>query len=161
ADEGVAVSNGAKPQAAAATKKTELVGQVARLLAENAELVGRHQPPLIRNRLGYHLRGALEGNRLRLARMLVGSEGTLGLFTAATLPTAALPAHRGAVLRLFGNMEGAVRAVQAISLQQPSACDLLDRRLLTLAREADARFRELIPPQAEAALIVEQTGFTA
>src|SRR5262249_54970384 len=120
-----------------------------------------HQPPLIRNRLGYFLRGVLEGDRLRLARMLVGSEGTLGLFTAATLHTAALPAHRGVVLLLFGNMEGAGRAVLAVSLQQPSACDLLDRRLLTLAREADARFRELIPPQAEAALIVEQTGFTA
>ncbi len=92
--------------------------------------------------------------------MLVGSEGTLGLFTAATLHTAPLPAHRGVVLLLFGKMESAIRAVQSISLQQPSACDLLDRRLLTLAREADARFHELIPPQAEAALIVEQTGFS-
>jgi Fe-S oxidoreductase len=92
--------------------------------------------------------------------MVVGSEGTLGLFTAATLHTARLPAHRGVVLLLFGQMEAAVRAVQAISPQQPSACDLLDRRLLTLAREADPRFAELISPSAEAALIVEQTGFS-
>ncbi|MGE5192698.1 MAG: FAD-linked oxidase C-terminal domain-containing protein, partial [Deltaproteobacteria bacterium] len=133
---------------------------LARLLADNAGLVSRHQSPFIRNRCGYYLRGVLDDNRLRLAQMLVGSEGTLGLITAATLHTAPLPAHRGVVLLLFGKMEAAIRAVQAISQQQPSACDLLDRRLLTLAREADARFRELIPPQAEAALIVEQTGFT-
>ncbi|HLJ10342.1 MAG TPA: FAD-binding oxidoreductase, partial [Planctomycetaceae bacterium] len=141
--------------------RRELVSNLARLLAENADLIADRQPPLIRNRCGYYLRGVLDGNRLRLARMLVGSEGTLGVFTSATLFTAALPAHRGVVLLLFGKMEAAVRAVQAISQQQPSACDLLDRRLLTLAREADPRFRELIPPHAEAALIVEQTGFTA
>src|SRR5262249_7211456 len=62
-------------------------------------------------------------------------------------------------LLLFGQLESAIRAVQAISSLQPSACDLLDRRLLSLARESDRRFAELIPPAAEAALIVEQTGF--
>ncbi len=140
--------------------KHDLVKRLAGLLAENAELIARHQPPLIRNRCGYYLRGILAGEELRLARMVVGSEGTLGLFTAATLHTAPLPAHRGVVLILFGQMEAAIRGVQAISPLQPSACDLLDRRLLSLAREADPRFAELIPPDAEAALIVEQTGFT-
>jgi FAD/FMN-containing dehydrogenase/Fe-S oxidoreductase len=141
--------------------RRELVANLARLLATNAALIAERQPPLIRNRCGYYLRGVLDGDQLRLARMLVGSEGTLGLITAATLHTAPLPAHRGVVLLLFGKMEAAIQAVQAISQQQPSACDLLDRRLLTLAREADSRFHELIPPHAEAALIVEQTGFTA
>ena len=138
---------------------SDLISPLAQLLSENAALILERQPALIRNRCGYHLRGVLEKDRLRLARMLVGSEGTLGLFTAATLHTSPLPAHRGVVLLFFGKLESAIRAVQAISLQQPSACDLLDRRLLSLAREADPRFRELIPPQAEAALIVEQTGF--
>jgi FAD/FMN-containing dehydrogenase/Fe-S oxidoreductase len=149
-------SNGA----AAASVRHDLVTGLARLLAANAALIAERQPPLLRNRCGYHLRGVLDNNRVRLARMLVGSEGTLGLFTGMTLHTAPLPAHRGVVLLLFGHMDSAIRAVQAISQQQPSACDLLDRRLLTLARDADIRFRELIPAQAEAALIVEQTGFS-
>lgn len=144
----------------AATVKHNLVARLAQLLSDNAGLIAERQPPLIRNRCGYHLRGVLNGKVLRLARMIVGSEGTLGFFTAATLHTARLPAHRGVVLLLFNQMEAAVRAVQVIAAQQPSACDLLDRRLLTLAREADARFAELISPNAEAALIVEQTGFT-
>ncbi|MBI3865288.1 MAG: FAD-binding protein [Planctomycetia bacterium] len=152
--------NGADAEPPAQRARRELVTQLAQLLSENASLIAERQPPLLRNRCGYHLRGVLEENRLRLARMLVGSEGTLGLFTSATLYTAPLPAHRGVVLLLFGNLEAALKAVQAISQHEPSACDLLDRRLLTLAREADARFRELIPQQAEAALIVEQTGFT-
>jgi FAD/FMN-containing dehydrogenase/Fe-S oxidoreductase len=151
--------NGTGSVSAESNTLSELVLRLVHLLDENAALIRDSQSTLIRNRCGYFLRGVLERDRLRLARMLVGSEGTLGLFTAATLHTAPIPAHRGVVLLLFGKLESAIRAVQAISLQQPSACDLLDRRLLSLAREADLRFRELIPPQAEAALIVEQTGF--
>ncbi|HEY2251018.1 MAG TPA: anaerobic glycerol-3-phosphate dehydrogenase subunit C, partial [Planctomycetaceae bacterium] len=153
-------SNGARLASPESHALSDLLGPLCQLLTENAALINERQSSSVRNRCGYYLRGVLENDRLRLARLLVGSEGTLGLFTAATLHTAPLPAHRGVVLLLFGKMEAAIRAVQAISLQQPSACDLLDRRLLSLAREADARFRELIPPQAEAALIVEQTGFS-
>lgn len=140
--------------------KRTLVSKLSKLLADNSDLIRRHQPPLIRNRSGYCLRGVLTEERLNLVRLLIGSEGTLGLFTAATLHTSPLPAHRGVVLIVFGQMESAVRAVQAIALQQPSACDLMDRRVLSLARDADPRFEQLIPPAGEAALLVEQTGFT-
>ena len=140
--------------------KRTVISKLAKLLADHEQLILEKQPAAIRNCCGYFLRGVLADDHLNLPRMLVGSEGTLGLFTAATLYTAPLPAHRGVVLLLFGQLEEAVRTVQAISRQQPSACDLLDRRLLTLAREADSRFEDLISPAAEAALIVEQTGFS-
>ncbi|MBS0265214.1 MAG: anaerobic glycerol-3-phosphate dehydrogenase subunit C [Planctomycetes bacterium] len=138
----------------------ELVEQLAHLLRENDDLIRRWHPSIPRNRCGYFLRGVMQDDCLRMPRLLVGAEGTLGLITSATLYTAPLPAHRGVVLLLFGNLEAATRAVQVIAQYEPSACDLLDRRLLTLAREADVRFHELISPQAEAALIVEQTGFS-
>lgn len=141
-------------------RKRQLLCSLAEVLAENNSLIEQHQPPLVRNTSGYYLRGVLSGQSLHVPRLLVGSEGTLGLFTEMTLHTAPLPAFRGVVLLLFGQTEPALRCVQAIARQQPSACDLLDRRLLTLAREADARFEEIISPTAEAALIVEQTGFS-
>ena len=53
----------------------------------------------------------------------------------------------------------AVNNLWNVGKSQPSACDLMDRRLLSLAREADDRFAQLIPPAAEAALLVEMTGF--
>ncbi len=140
--------------------KRNLVSRLSRLLEDNHHLIQERQPSLIRNCCGYMLRGVLSDTHLNLPRLLVGSEGTLGLWTAATLHTAPLPAQRGVVLLLFGQLEGAVRSVQQIARQQPSACDLLDRRLLTLAREADPRFQALISPAAEAALLVEQTGFS-
>ncbi len=138
--------------------KRNLVSRLSRLLSDNEQVIRERQPALIRNSCGYMLRGVLSETHLNLPRLLVGSEGTLGLWTAATLHTAPLPAYRGVVLLLFGQLEGAIRSVQQIARQQPSACDLMDRRLLTLAREADSRFQELISPAAEAALLVEQLG---
>lgn len=140
--------------------KRTIISKLAKLLADAEPLIRAKQPALVRNCCGYYLRGVLRDGSLHVPRMLVGSEGTLGLFTSATLHTAPLPAHRGVVLILFGQLQSAIRTVQAISQQQPSACDLLDRRLLSLAREEDERFAELISPAAEAALLVEQTGLS-
>ncbi|MFK7817222.1 MAG: FAD-binding and (Fe-S)-binding domain-containing protein, partial [Planctomycetaceae bacterium] len=141
-------------------RKRTIASRLAQLLRDNSSLVDKHQPPLLRNCSGYNLRGVLAGDDVDLPRLLVGSEGTLGLFTEATLHTAPLPKHRGVVLLLFGDIEGAVAAVQKIAPQQPSACDLMGRRLLSLAREADVRFADMIPAMAEAVVLVEQIGFS-
>ena len=137
-----------------------VVTRLARILSENEALIRQKQPALPRNCSGYHLRNVLSRTHVNVARLLVGSEGTLGVFTAATLHTSPLPTCRGIVLLLFASMDAAIDAVQSLAEQLPSACDLLDRRLLTLAREADNRFESLISPNAEAALIVEQMGFS-
>ena len=136
-----------------------VTSRLGHLIRENAGLIDERQPPLMRNCSGYHLRSVLSHETVNIPRLLVGSEGTLALFTAATLNTAPLPAQRGVVLLLFAQNESAIRTVQEVIGQQPSACDLLDRRILSLARESDPRFAGMIPPAAEAGLIVEQTGF--
>jgi FAD/FMN-containing dehydrogenase/Fe-S oxidoreductase len=137
-----------------------LISRLARILSENEAIIREKQPPLPRNCAGYFLRGILTRTHLHAARLLVGSEGTLGFFTAATLHTAPLPTGRGVALVYFTSMDEAIDAVYALSDQLPSACDLLDRRLLTLAREADPFFGHVLPQTAEAALIIEQTGFS-
>ena len=142
-------------------RKSALVRELGSLLTRHAALIEEKQPAsLPRNRAGYFLRGVLSSGTIHLPRLLVGSEGTLAMFTAATLRTVSLPAHRAAMLISFGTLEGAVRAVGDISADRPSACDLLDRRLLTLARETDTRFERLLPAGAEAALLVEHVGFS-
>ncbi|MEZ6066263.1 MAG: FAD-linked oxidase C-terminal domain-containing protein [Planctomycetaceae bacterium] len=136
------------------------VSRLAHLLKENRDLILQRQPGLIRNCAGYHLRGLLADEHVNVPRLLVGSEGTLGMFASATLHTIPIPPHRGVALLLFGRMDVALDSVQRLVEQQPSACDLIDRRLLSLGRDADARFERIIPQTAEAALIIEQTAYT-
>jgi len=113
------------------------------------------QPRSLVNRCGYRLDDIRQDNQLRLARLFAGSEGTLGLVTAATLRTAPLPAHVGSVLLFFDSLEKAARGSLAITPLGPSACDMMDRRHLSLARESDPRYELLIPQAAEAVLLVE------
>jgi len=139
-------------------RKRELVDRLATLLGEHAELIRRSQPKCPLNHCGYDLTDVLDEGQLHLARLLSGSEGTLALITEASLATEALPRHRGVALLLFESLEKASRAALQILPWRPTACDLMDRRHLGLAREAEVRFDVLIPPEAEAVLLVEHEG---
>ncbi|MBD3674482.1 MAG: FAD-binding protein, partial [Planctomycetaceae bacterium] len=134
------------------------LSKLVQLLRDNHDLIERYQPPMIRNCSGYQLRGVLRDQQLNLSRLMVGSEGTLGIFTSAVLHTSPRPEHRGVVLLLFGDLFSALEAVSVIGQLQPSACDLLDRRVLGLGRESGTFFQKIIPETAEAGLLVEQTG---
>lgn len=142
----------------AATRRADLIERVSALLEEYAPMIRQYQPSLLRNCSGYMLRGIRQPHHLDLARMLVGSEGTLGLFTEATLFTSPLPEFRSAALLMFPTLEQAIQAMQLLLPLEPSACDLLDRRVLSLGRGTDLRFRDMIMPEAEAGLIIEFPG---
>jgi len=139
-------------------RKREMVNRLARLLSDNAELILRKQPASPVNRCGYRVAGVLGPEHLDLARLLAGSEGTLALVTEAVLATQPLSRYRGVALLLFDSLEKACRAVMEVLACRPSACDLMDRRHLSLACDTEARFGLLIPADTEAALLVEHEG---
>ncbi len=134
------------------------MGRLADLLAEHRGTIERYQPKSLVNRCGYQLAGVLERGQLHLPRLLAGSEGTLALFTEITVATQPLPKHRAVLLLFFDRLEQAARASLEIIPLGPSACDLIDRRHLNLARETDARYQPIIPSAAEAVLLVEYEG---
>jgi len=140
------------------TAHGDRLGRLADLLTEHQGTIIRHQPKSLVNRCGYQLAGVLEGGQLHLPRLLAGSEGTLALFTEITVATQPLPKHRAVLLLFFDRLEQAARASLDIVPLGPSACDLIDRRHLNLARETDSRYQPIIPPAAEAVLLVEYQG---
>ena len=138
--------------------KRALVNRLWRLLSDNSELIRRSRTKCPADRSGYNVAEAFSDEHLDLARLLVGSEGTLALVTEALLATQPEPKGRAAALLLFDRLETASRAVQTILAHRPSACDLMDRRHLSLARETEVQFDLLVPQQTEAVLLVEQEG---
>jgi FAD/FMN-containing dehydrogenase/Fe-S oxidoreductase len=141
-------------------RRIVLTRRVGTLLAREADLIAARQPPSRVNRSGYNLSGVLAEGHLHLAQLLSGSEGTLALITEATLGTVLLPPHRGVLLLFFDRMEAAARAVEDVVATAPGACDLMDRRHLKLACEANADYERIIPARAEAMLLVEHEGET-
>ncbi len=144
-----------------ATRLDHLVHSVAGLIERHAKLIADYRPKSLVNRSGYTLDDVLVDGQLDLAKLLVGSEGTLALIVDATLTVDPLPVHRGCVLLLFDSLDKAANAVLELLPLEPVACDLMDRRHLNLARESDVRYELLIPGEAEAVLLVEQHGESA
>ena len=140
------------------SRRGRLASDLASLLTREADLIRLHQPQSAVNRSGYQLADVLEGDTLDLAKIVSGSEGTLALITEAVVATQPLPASRGVALLMFDRLESAARAVMEIVPLGPSACDLMDRRHLSLARESTVYYDGLIPPETEAVILVECEG---
>ncbi len=136
--------------------RTRRLGKaVTDLLEPKADLIRLSQPRTPFNRCGYLLHDVFGPQGLDLAKLLVGSEGTLALFSEAVLRTIPLPGGRSAVLFGFDTLDAALRGAAHARLLLPTACELLDRRLLMLARGYSAELVKAIPPSAEAILLVE------
>lgn len=126
------------------------------LLDVNRELIQMGKPRTPYDRLGYSLDDVLNGQTLDLPRLLTGSEGTLAFFTEATLATIPLPGGRCTVLVNVTSLERALAIVPHILRTGPSACELIDRRLLSLARaDENGAVSHFVPPSAEAVLVIE------
>ena len=141
-----------------AMRKADITERLTALLNESADLVREHQPLLLRNSSGYMLRSVLHRNRLDLPRLLAGSEGTLAMITEATLYTVPIASHRGMIVVMFSSMDAALKAMQLLLILEPAACDVMDRRLLSLGRDAEKRFHDVVHPEAEAGLFIEFHG---
>jgi FAD/FMN-containing dehydrogenase/Fe-S oxidoreductase len=138
----------------------KLASELAEILSRESELIRSHQPQTVVNCSGYDLVDVLQDGAIHFPKLLTGSEGTLAIITEATLATQPLPRNRGLVLLHFERLDYAARAVLEILPYSPSACDLMDRRHLSLAKESNRAYDALIPQETEAMLLVEFDGQT-
>jgi FAD/FMN-containing dehydrogenase/Fe-S oxidoreductase len=136
----------------------DLARRLSDLMRRESDVIQGSQPKGLANWGGYRLQDSLGESAIDLANIVIGSEGTLALITEATLGTSPMPAHRGLTLFFFERLELAARAAMEMASWDVCTCDLMDRRLLTIAREFDSRYASLIPREAEAMLLVEQQG---
>ncbi|HSQ55505.1 MAG TPA: FAD-linked oxidase C-terminal domain-containing protein, partial [Gemmata sp.] len=126
------------------TERTEQIRRaVTDLLTANKEVIAANRPRTPFNRCGYLLHDILPTPDSRLptlepapdlAKLLVGSEGTLAVITRATLRTIPLPGGTCVTLIGFPTLDAAIRAGLDLGMYGLVGCDLLDRRLLSLAR---------------------------
>lgn len=133
----------------------DIVSSVVTLLDQHAATIEMYRPRTRFHRCGYQLHDVLDAEALDPARLLVGSEGTLALFTEATLRTIPIAGGRAVVLLGFASLDAALRAAQLTTATGPTACDLIDHRLLSLVRNGDNSIAELIPAAVESVLFVE------
>ena len=93
---------------------------------------------------GYSLEHLLPENHFNVARFLAGSEGTLGVITAATIRLVSDAPHKIMVALGYPSMAEAADAAPVILTHTPTACEGLDRRIVDVV--ARTRGTAAVPP---------------
>lgn len=124
------------------------------LTQAHADLIAAKQPTVSKNSCGYNLFGIADGlmrGYFDLPKLFVGSEGTLGVMSEATLTLVDKPKSTLTALIHFRHLEEVGEAVPRLLTLQPSALEVMDANTLNLI----GRGRHGIPHNAAATLLVE------
>lgn len=125
------------------------------LVAENREEIIARYPRILRRVSGYNLDEFIPGLPVRadgwhddpykfnLARLIVGSEGTLGLITAADVRVVPIPPCQGLVVVSHRTIRDALASLPAYLAAGPAAVEMIDRMILNLAL-AHPEYRRLV-----------------
>ena len=108
-------------------------------------------PDVLKDSSGYALRAF--GETHELVDLLVGSEGTLAVFTGVEVALIPVAGGSASLLVAFRSLDQAVEAAVAARAAGAAACELLDRTFLTIAANAGRPLP--VHADTEAALLVE------
>jgi len=107
-----------------------------RLGPELAAEVADRFPKVMRRVMGYNLDAFIRPDLpFDLTRLMVGSEGTLGIVLEARLNLVPLPRARSVMVIQFATLHDALAATPAILPFNPSAVEVMDRFILDHTRE--------------------------
>jgi len=152
--------NDLDPKQVADEKVSSIAGRCVALISQNQAVIAKALPKSRRNRSGYNIAGVCHDGRVDLARLLAGSEGTLGVFTKIKLRTVPVSAAKGLLQLEFDSLKKMAEAVPIIVDSGASACELMDKTLIDLAFAALPKYRDILPAGAIAVLLVEHIGDT-
>jgi len=124
------------------------------LVQSHADLIRSKRPTVSKNSCGYNLFGLADGladGRFDLPKLLVGSEGTLGVVSEATVKLVEKPKATLTALIHFRRLEEVGDAVPHLLGLDPSALEVMDANTLDLI----GRAQHGVPVDAAATLLVE------
>ncbi|MEX0930034.1 MAG: FAD-linked oxidase C-terminal domain-containing protein, partial [Balneolales bacterium] len=141
-------------------REGELYRTFRQIIRDNREEVIRRFPKVMRRVGGYNLDEFVHAGPWNLARLITGSEGTLGMVLELKLNLEPLPAHKSVAVVHFSQLQEALNAVGPILAFGPSAVEILDRTVLNMSREnlTTRHHCHFIEGDPEAILIVEFYG---
>src|SRR6266478_3659337 len=134
--------------------------EVARIGREYGEEIRARYPAYWRRVAGYNLTELVADRPLNLARLVVGSEGTLMTIVEAKVRLVPRPRRTGLCVIHYRELQEALESSQAILDTQPYAVELTDKMILDLARgnlEQSGRMG-FVEGDPAAILIVEYAG---
>jgi FAD/FMN-containing dehydrogenase/Fe-S oxidoreductase len=135
---------------------------IPELAERHAAEIARRFPKILRRVGGYNLDAFVDRTRpVNLCKMLVGSEGTLGIVVEAKIALVPLPAARVLLAVEFASVLDALGATPAVLAHTPSAVEVMDAFILQHTRDhasLEATRRTIFSDQGGALLCIEFAG---
>ncbi len=147
-------------EALANTKHQSLINQLLALGQREAGEIAERFPDLLRRVGGYNIDELVKSDP-NLARLLVGSEGTLGFFQRIHLNLQPIPKNKVLGVCHFPTFYEAMDSTQHIVKLKPSAVELVDRTMIDLARDIPIYAQivnRFVQGEPQALLLVEFSG---
>ena len=143
-------------------RQAKILSGFKRIIQDNRDEIIKRFPKVMRRVQGYNLDAFVDTDRWNLAKLLTGSEGTLGVTLEAKLNLEPLPKHRVLSIVHFDQLIDAVGAVAPILEHNPSAVEIIDSDIIILARKNlnIAPMCGFIQGDPQALLVVEFFGDT-
>jgi FAD/FMN-containing dehydrogenase/Fe-S oxidoreductase len=119
-------------------------------------------PRIPRRVSGYNLDELLCRDEMNLAKVVIGSEGTLATVVEAKVALVPVPPVSGLAVLHFRSLDDALETGCAILEQKPSAVELVDEMVMDLARKSleYSRRMHFVQGEPKALLVVEFMGAT-
>lgn len=155
-----------KDEYEAISKQNDREGEIYRTIREyiqvNREEIDARFPKVMRRVGGYNLDEFIDTSTWNLSKLIVGSEGTLGLILEAKINLEPLPEHKSVCLVHFKDLQESIVAVQEMVKHGPAAVEILDKTVIDLSRKnlTTQRSCHVVEGDPKAVLIVEFYGDT-
>ncbi|OGF66073.1 MAG: hypothetical protein A2Y62_00245 [Candidatus Fischerbacteria bacterium RBG_13_37_8] len=132
-----------------------LAQSIATLFQNADNTIIEEKPDTLCNASGYNIFETITPSGIDLTKLITGSEGTLGIITEATLSIQDIPKTKGAAIAVFDDITKCGSAILACKTLEPSALELLDKKIIDILRKETPIGAKLLSDQAEALLIIE------
>jgi FAD/FMN-containing dehydrogenase/Fe-S oxidoreductase len=156
-----AILTGVSRNGASSPRYDELVKRVRTIAAREASEIDARIPKVQRNVGGYAIHTVRPDGDFNMAKMLIGSEGTLAFFTEIDLALQPLPHAKALGVCHFPTFADAMRSTEALVALDPVAVELVDRTMIELSRKI-ATFAPILEKYVHgepgSLLLVEFTG---
>ena len=143
-----------------ASLEGQVYREVARIREQYAEDIRRRYPRHWRRACGYSLDELVKDRPLNMARLVVGSEGTLLTIVEAKMRLVRRPRHTALDVIHYHDIQEALESSQTILETGPYAVELTDKMILDLARGNIEQSKRMgfVEGDPAAILIVEYAG---
>jgi len=138
----------------------EIYASVHDILTRYQEPIKTRYPHTFRHVAGYNLHALSDDRQPNLSRIIVGSEGTLGIVTEMTLDLVRIPPKKRLAIVHFSSRRAALEAVPHLMETMPAAVEVMDKMLLDLTRDR-MEYRRLltfVEGDPEMILLLEYSG---